>query len=227
MADHALVPVFDPARPDRPCPTSIDYADQARWRKAASSFGTSHRIPYKGKNGRCIELTMATLRQFYTDAYTHWIAAEQLFLAAGVTPMRAGAAFAFWFCLNSPELLLPVQIVHGLLSCVRTAGFTCLILLTYQPISNVPLGVTVMDASQFMVYADFAAVPTAGGSLQPHIITWLADYVRLRACATCSATCATFIDADIIWVREFPFATISMPRPREQGHGRSHQHVDS
>ena len=151
---------------------------------------------------------MATLRQFYTDRYKHWIAEETLALVFDVPQMRAGAAYAFWYCLNPLELTLPVHIVHGLLSCAKNAGFTALYLLTYQQISNVPLGVTVIYACQFLVFADFAAVRVAGKSRQKHIITWLADYVRLRACAACNAACATFIDADIIWVREFPFATI-------------------
>ena len=114
MPDPAPADVSDPAFSSRPCPTTIDYGDQAGWRRAATAFGTSHRIPYK--QGRYIELKMATLRQFYTDAYKHWIAAETLALVHDVPRMRAGAAYAFWFCLNPLELTLPVQIVHGLLS---------------------------------------------------------------------------------------------------------------
>ena len=185
-----------------PDPATLPHGDQAAWRKACSTFGISHRVL---KCGTRHELTMKTMRRVYTDAYVHQKAHQGL---QRLVQLGGGVAYAFWHCLDPANLTLPVHIVHGLLSCVLNAGFAAVYLLTYQTLDNVPAGVTVWDANQFMPLDFFKAVLAKAAVYQPNMITWLSDYLRLLACAASNSRSSTFIDCDIVWARLFPFESL-------------------
>ena len=92
---------------------------------------------------------MATIRKIYIDEYAHWVAEQAAAEKAGMFGLvqpTAGVAYAFWHGLDPSKLTLPMHLAHGLESCVVNVGFTAVYLLTYQLITNAPLGVTVIDA---------------------------------------------------------------------------------
>ena len=90
-----------------------------------------------------------------------------------------GVAYAFWYdtnCKQNPRLALVAS--QGLRTAVANGGFREVFLLVYQGLSNVPHGVTIVDARQHLALQDFETLLNAGTRIQH-----LADLIRLRACA--------------------------------------------
>ena len=117
----------------------------------------------------------------YKDAYAHRLGQQRLEEEPYDVP-EGGAAYLFWYSLGSEEITLPVQIFNGLKRCVRNGGFQKVYLLLYQEIKNLPLGVTVIAASDYLPRAYFHAVLRCGAAAETHLLVWLADYLRLLAC---------------------------------------------
>ena len=197
--------------PFHPHPSDIPNGSQSGWRNALSSFGAgfSHSFMY---NSRRYELAMPTLRAMYKDAYAHRLGQQRL----EEEPYDVGegrAAYLFWYSLTGSEITLPVQILNGLKSCVRNGGFERVYLLLYQDITNLPPGVTVIAASEYLPEDYFHRVLRCGAAEETHTLVWLADYLRLRACAATTHDSSAFVDLDIFWLRPLSSASLY------QGHG--------
>ena len=76
-----------------------------------------------------------------------------------------------------------------------------------------PRGDVVINAKSYMPFEEFPAVLNSGAAEKKHLLVWLADYIRLLACKASSAASSTSLDADVVWVRPFPFDLLY------QGHG--------
>jgi len=108
-----------------------------------------------------------------------------------------GVAYAFWYdtnCKQNPRLALVAS--QGLRTAVANGGFREVLLLVYQGLSNVPHGVTIVDARQHLALQDFETLLNAGTRIQH-----LADLIRLRACAGRQQSEYTWLlDCDAIWL---------------------------
>ena len=109
----------------------------------------------------------------------------------------AGKAFAFWYDLKG-YTVLPDAAVVGLQTAVHIAKFE-VVLLTYQNFENIPSGVVVKSATEYLAEATFKS------ALQAAHVALLSDYVRLRATVADGSAYdwrVVFLDCDTVWLKD-------------------------
>lgn len=116
----------------------------------------------------------------------------------GLSPERGPAsAVTFWHDLTGANKL-PDHGFLGIASAV-SAGKLSVILLSYQALSNVPRGVTIVDPRPYLPEQKFMALLSHGVH-----IALLADYIRFKAIAERAASSAWFVDCDSLWFKPPP-----------------------
>ena len=116
----------------------------------------------------------------------------------GLSPERGPAsAVTFWHDLIGANKL-PDHACLGIASAV-SAGKLFVILLSYQALSNVPRGVTLVDPRPYLSEQKFMALLSHGVH-----IALLADYIRFKAIAERVASSAWFVDCDSFWFKPPP-----------------------
>ncbi len=123
-----------------------------------------------------------------------------------------GVAYAFWCdtnCKQNPRLALVAS--QGLRTAVANGGFREVFLLVYQGLSNVPRGVTIVDARQYLALQDFETLLNAGARIQH-----LADLTRLRACAGRQQSEYTWLLDEYTWSMDRVLGELEQGIPEAQ-----------
>lgn len=128
-------------------------------------------------------------------------------------------AVAFWQNLDEEDKELPSSIVKGLES-TQLAGFTRVVLLTFQTFLNTPEHITVIDARAIMPYECFKALYQSGSDNFPvqigpgkskkvkhsPVICLIADVIRFKYAAEVTrdqCDCICIIDCDTLWLQKW------------------------
>ena len=90
----------------------------------------------------------------YTDKYNHWQASKELAqtdATYGATShcSRPGVAFIVWHSTSS-SLEIPIQLRKAMVSLARNGGFINVFLISYQRLTNVPTGVSLVYACRYI-----------------------------------------------------------------------------
>ncbi len=83
-------------------------------------------------------------------------------------------AVAFWHSVGGAPRRLPASFVEGITSCVRVSGLK-VVLLTFQDLENLPEGVFVRDANEYMRMDEFNC------HLSSMCVQHLSDFIRALA----------------------------------------------
>ena len=188
-----------------------DYSSRSRELRKALKSGLDKRMKYEvrdHKSGLQKTLTNEEMQAVHDRRQIHMAGIDRIKGWAdkrgGLSPERGPpTAVAFWHDLTGSNKL-PDDCILGLLSAVSTAKFT-VVLVTYQKLTNVPLGIIIEDARALMAEQKFLDLLLAG----VHVAV-LADCIRFRAIAHRPVPAAWFIDCSALWLKPPPCLAESM-----------------
>jgi hypothetical protein len=151
-----------------------------------------------------VNFSRAEFDQLYDSRVLHMqgeARMQSLVTAMDLTVARDDlVAIAFWHNLDDTHAL-PQSIVDGLKSAVIHGGFVHVYLFSYQALTRIPRGVTLVDAADVLPMASFTSyIEAVGHSLGKQSIASVSDLIRLKACAATAHAFAVMIDCDTIWL---------------------------
>ena len=177
----------------------------------------SHSFIHKGKY---VSLLVEQLAPMYEKRRKAMIGQQRIadWASGQTTPIGGatkGACYLVWYSLPSRPLKLPAFQELGVKSAVRNGGFDKVYLILWQKISNVPVGVELLDGNEYVE----ESVVQRWLDKRFHI-AHIADFVRLLAISRTSHAAAWFYDCDPVHVHSgwpcewcylgFVFATFTL-----------------
>ena len=180
------------------------------WR-AALKTGLDSRMKYEIRSyslGLQKTLTIDEMKCVYArrKAHMHGVQRIKGWLDArgGLSPERGPpSAVAFWYDWSGSDHI-PNHGYLGLASASAVAKLA-VVLLTYQPLKNIPAGVIMQDARPYLAEDKFQALLKSG----VHVAV-LADYIRFKAILESAAPMTWFLDCDALWIKPPPCIAESM-----------------